>query len=736
MKIAARLKREVSGVLVLALLFLAALALTPARTMGSGRAVAAEMPSEVCVDDDFAGASEGEILNGSACGMGDVVFGYDAFATVNDGVNGVADGGIVHVADGTYQEAVLIDGKSLQLVGQSLYAVIQAPDSVPVCTTTSYDWHALLCVLNHANVIIDTLTVDGMGKGGDNYRFIGVGFRNAGGALQNSAVINIKDTPLDGTQHGVGLVVYEDDGDSYAFTVANNHFTSFQKNAMALYTEGSDTSLDTVIEGNTIQGIKGTDQISQNGIQVYQVGGYLHAEIMENAVDGIAFDNTESDTKWVATSILNAFADADIHDNVITGAHEGIYVWDGAGTITNNDLSIEKIGVFAYGITVNDPPDVLPQPYLEEGAALELRGSEAPSTVNLAVEGNTLTFSGDDNADTFGLAVYAGYGDNDLAFTASHNDITGFDYGVYFYQCNPDAGDSCGAGTVAQAEMHENHIVGNTSYGAYAELLTMEVDATDNWWGSGSGPYHEEMNPNGPGNAVGGTIDFIPWCIDPDCTPYLPSLGDFDGDGIQDIAVYRPGSPSTWYIRGVGSFAYGKDGDIPVPGDYNGDGKDEIAVFRPSESTWYIRGVGSFAYGKDGDIPVPGDYNGDGKDEIAVFRPSENTWYIRGVGSFAYGKEGDIPVPGDYNGDGKDEIAVYRPGDPSTWYVRGVGTFAYGKDGDTPVPGDYNGDGKTEIGVFRPGTGQWFIRGVGSYTFGTEDDTPVSPIFDWGAPVR
>ena len=730
MKAFARLKWMISVALALALavlLLLTALALTPAWADP-------DTPTEVCVDDDFTGASEGEVLNGSVCGMGDVVFGYDAFATVNDGVNGVADGGIVHVADGTYQEAVLIDGKSLQLVGQSLYAVIQAPDSVPVCTTTSYDWHALLCVLNHANVIIDTLTVDGMGKGGDNYRFIGVGFRNAGGALQNSAVINIKDTPLDGTQHGVGLVVYEDDGDSYAFTVANNHFTSFQKNAMALYTEGSDTSLDTVIEGNTIQGIKGTDQISQNGIQVYQVGGYLHAEIMENAVDGIAFDNTESDTKWVATSILNAFADADIHDNVITGAHEGIYVWDGAGTITNNDLSIEKIGVFAYGITVNDPPDVLPQPYLEEGTALELRGSGAPSTVNLAVEGNTLTFSGDDNADTFGLAVYAGYGDNDLAFTASHNDITGFDYGVYFYQCNPDAGDSCGAGTVAQAEMHENHIMDNTRYGAFAELLSAEVDATNNWWGSGSGPYNATSNPNGLGNPVDGTILFNPWCTNMYCTPYIPSLGDFDGDGRLDLAVFR-GEDGSWHIYGMSAVVYGQTSDVPVPGDYNGDGKAEIAVYRPDNpdyddnSTWHVYGyMGPFVYGQPGDIPVPADYDGDGAVDIAVFRPGTGTWYIYGMGHFDFGADGDIPVPADYNGDGKAEIAVFHPED-GTWHIMGSDPVVYGTGGDIPVPGDYNGDGKAEIAVFRPGTGTWYIQGMGAYVYGAEGDIPAFPTF-------
>ncbi len=37
------------------------------------------------------------------------------------------------------------------------------------------------------------------------------------------------------------------------------------------------------------------------------------------------------------------------------------------------------------------------------------------------------------------------------------------------------------------------------------------VDATDNWWGDSSGPYHATLNPAGTGNAVSDNVDFEPW---------------------------------------------------------------------------------------------------------------------------------------------------------------------------------------------------------------------------------
>jgi serine-aspartate repeat-containing protein C/D/E len=121
-------------------------------------------------------------------------------------------------------------------------------------------------------------------------------------------------------------------------------------------------------------------------------------------------------------------------------------------------------------------------------------------------------------------------------------------------------------------------------------------------------------------------------------------------------------------------FGYGEEDDVPVTGDWNGDGIRTIGVFRGG--AWHVDmnadGVLDSAdlrisFGQAGDIPLVGDFNGDGIEEIAVFR--NGSWIIDTNGNheidaadivFELGERGDLPVVGDWNNDGTDDPAVYR----------------------------------------------------------------------------
>jgi hypothetical protein len=122
-------------------------------------------------------------------------------------------------------------------------------------------------------------------------------------------------------------------------------------------------------------------------------------------------------------------------------------------------------------------------------------------------------------------------------------------------------------------------------------------------------------------------------------------------------------------------FRYGAGTNVPVTGDWNGDGIKNIGVFRDGRWQLDLDGNGRWSggdrqlvYGQAGDLPVVGDFDGDGIDEFGVYR--HGTWFVDMDGNqqldahdalFAQGDAGDIPVVGDWDGDGIDQPGVYRP---------------------------------------------------------------------------
>ncbi|NIP96305.1 MAG: hypothetical protein GWO24_23880, partial [Akkermansiaceae bacterium] len=71
--------------------------------------------------------------------------------------------------------------------------------------------------------------------------------------------------------------------------------------------------------------------------------------------------------------------------------------------------------------------------------------------------------------------------------------------------------------------------------------------------------------------------------------------GDFDGDGIDTVGVYRPSSGrvfiSNSQVTSVAEqdFFFGAPGDVFVAGDWDSDGIDSVGVVRPAADTFFFR---------------------------------------------------------------------------------------------------------------------------------------------------
>ncbi len=242
----------------------------------------------------------------------------------------------------------------------------------------------------------------------------------------------------------------------------------------------------------------------------------------------------------------------------------------------------------------------------------------------------------------------------------------------------------------------------------------------------------------------------------PTCVPYSGAMFDPDHDGRTDSTIYRT-SNNVFYIAGTGggtsiagptpavagtSTKWGVPGDIDVMGDYDGDGKADIAVWRPSTGAWFIiqsltNTVRVTVWGTAGDIPMPGDVDGDQKDDLVIYRPNAGAWFALksggGIDAVGWGIATDQPLLADFDGDGKLDYTIYRASN-GVWYIRksagGTTIIGWGTGTDIPVAGDWDGDHKADQGVFRPGTGQWLINrstgGVLAATWGVAGDIPIS----------
>ena len=217
------------------------------------------------------------------------------------------------------------------------------------------------------------------------------------------------------------------------------------------------------------------------------------------------------------------------------------------------------------------------------------------------------------------------------------------------------------------------------------------------------------------------------------------AVGDFNSDGIPDLAAAGSTSVSVLIGNGDGSFqpaAYFPAGDNPrsiVVGKFRGPKMpDDVAVAGLSGTVSVLLGNGDGTFAPELRLDVGahltsialGDFDGDGALDFVVADEGSSSVIVvfgRGDGTFGPPRSfsaGLVPAwvaVGDFDGDGNLDLAVADAGQGSYHVAallgNGDGTFREAAGGSVNswgsyfvTVGDFNGDGKPDLAVCAGGT--------------------------------
>lgn len=404
----------------------------------------------------------------------------DEYETIQDAVDVAEPGTTIVVSEGHYTESVQID-TGVTIVGEAAYEngdeTVGAPDGSPVLDGSGFDHETdqMLPVAFTIDEGVNDVHLEGFEISNYNHSIHAWNDGTENVTVRQNTLVDVTNGFLVGSDPGSG-------GTHSDWTIRSNVITNpIEAGITAFHLETA------TIADNQIT--RSTDIGSPTGVS-YGIGLFT--------------DDGE-------------VADVAIEDNTVTGSYETVGVGVTAGVsetggnlqevmVADNELSgeISADGILAAALGEATANDVEISNNVIDDATTDWPGIGVSAASDghiesVVIEENEVR----ENEHGFGIHTEGGtydevsLTDNELLDNAVH--------GVVVTNRTSASGLS----------VHQNNIVGHPHLGISNEG-SGTVNATYNWWGDDSGPYHPELNPDGSGDAVSDGVTFEPWLGMPD----------------------------------------------------------------------------------------------------------------------------------------------------------------------------------------------------------------------------
>ena len=269
--------------------------------------------------------------------------------------------------------------------------------------------------------------------------------------------------------------------------------------------------------------------LRNNGYAVYQTASsqatYSGNIALGNKVDGVAVTGSMTSNSTFGTNlpyVIESTLTVDVGVTLVIQPEAIIKFASAANIVVNGQLLAQgQDGHPVFFTSIKD--DLIGGDTNRDGQA----------TFPAAGNWGTIRFTASSGASALEYAIFRYGGSNSytgmLHFdsgtpgTLNHLTVMGSQYrGIYCQNTNPSityssiSQNSYGIynDTSCTLSIHNSNIYSNTSYGLYSTNSSIPVDATNNWWGSSTGPRHAS-NPSGTGDVVSNYVTFIPFETNP-----------------------------------------------------------------------------------------------------------------------------------------------------------------------------------------------------------------------------